>query len=196
MIRLSVSDLESWRYWCDDEDATLDNLLKRLRHDEPPTPAMQAGRAFARLMETAQPGDMDGAVVDGWRFVFALNDEIALPQVRELKAEQVFETPSGPVTLVGKVDGMSGLVVHDQKLTERTDVERYLDSLQWRAYLVMFGAQRFVYDLFQCRYHENVVTIYGYEPVAFTAYPGMRRDVELAVAHVAAIVAKHMPEAA
>ena len=141
MIRLSVSDLETYRYWKANEEADVPTLISRLRHEDPPTPAMEAGRAFASLFEGSTVGDLAVKEVNGWTFDFtALDAEMAVPAVRELKAEVPFETPSGPVTLVGKVDGLDGTTVHDQKLTERWDAERYIDSLQWRAYLVMFGA--------------------------------------------------------
>ncbi|HYE57624.1 MAG TPA: hypothetical protein VD948_03920, partial [Rhodothermales bacterium] len=151
MIRLSVTDLESFRYWKASEDSTVADLVAKLTRAEPPTPQMQAGAAFARLMEHAGERSMDEEQVDGWTFYFDVESELALPAVRELKGEMVIETPSGPVTLVGKVDGFDGKV-YDQKLTERWEAERYVDSLQWRAYLVMFGAREFVYDVFRARY--------------------------------------------
>lgn len=194
-MRISVSDLESFRYWKANEDLGLGFLITRLRHEDPPTPAMEAGRAFAKMFERARAGNVDEVTVDGWTFDFsALNQTIALPEVRELKAEEVFQTPSGPVTLVGMVDSLDGTTVRDQKLTERWDAERYLDSLQWRAYLVMFKAQRFVYDVFQGRYDDKRVTIYGYEAMPFFAYPKMRADVQQAVEELADIIATHLPE--
>jgi hypothetical protein len=193
MLRISVTDLESYRYWKADEDSTLADLLVRLRHEEPPTPAMKAGRAFAKLFEETGEGGLGMADVDGWRFDFTrMEGEIALPSVRELKAEVPFNTPSGPVLLVGKVDGLDGTAVHDQKLTERWDAEKYIDSLQWRAYLVMFAAQSFTYDVFLARYQERHVTVTDYHPMTFYAYPGIREDVQLAVSELAAIVAKHL----
>jgi len=195
VIRLSVTDLETFRYWKDRDDATLDDLLQELAHKDAPTPAMEAGRAFAKLFEHAKEGDLFSCEVDGWGFTFDLHEEIALPAVRELKAEVLFQTPSGPVTLVGKVDGLDG-AVHDQKLTDRYDVEgKYVDSLQWRAYLVMFGAKKFVYDIFVGRRNDarKDVTIYEYHPVPFYTYPGIQQDVQRAVDELAGIVARHMP---
>lgn len=191
MMRLSVSDLETYRFWCANEDATLDDLLRKLRHEEPPTPAMEAGRAFAKLMETFPDGEHSVCEVDGWKFDFSqLDAELPRPDLRELKAEVKFNTPHGPVTLVGKVDGLNGLEVRDQKLTERYDPEKYLDSLQWRAYLVMFGAKRFTYDVFSCRYKGRVVEVTGYEPFSFYAYPRIKEDVQRAVNALASIVAE------
>lgn len=155
---------------------------------------MLAGRALHTLLEHAEPGELADATLDGWRFTFALDAAIALPAVRELKAEEVFHTRAGPVTLVGKVDSLEGIVVHDYKLTERFEAERYADSYQWRAYLTMFGAQHFVYDVFQGRYDGQRVTIYDYHRFPLVAYPGMRADVERAVAGLAEIVAAHVPQ--
>ncbi len=193
-VRLSVSDLESYRYWCDSEDSDVATLIARLSHTDAPTPAMEAGRAFAKLFESAEEGAYEGVDVDGWRFRFDLDAHVGLPVIRELKAEVEFQTPSGPVTLVGKVDSLDGMKVRDQKLTERFDAERYLDSLQWRAYLVMFGAREFVYDVFLCRYDGKQVAVTEYHPLSFYAYPAMRSDVEKAVCELAEVVAKFLPE--
>lgn len=193
MIRISVSDLESWRYWKASETADMADLIARLRHESPLTPAMEAGRALAKFFEHATEGDLDAAKVDGWEFVFALDAQIAVPLVRELKAEVVFDTPSGLVTLVGKVDGLHGTAVHDQKLTENFDAERYLDSLQWRSYLVMFGATTFVYDVLVGRYSGNTVTITDYHRLPFYAYPDMRRDVQRAVEELAEVIVRYVP---
>ncbi len=142
--------------------------------------------------------------MDGWTFDFELDSEIALPPVRELKAEVVFETPSGPVMLVGKVDGIDGKI-HDQKATEDFDPERYLDSLQWRSYLVMFGAREFVYDVFRVKYERGPghtdadgkyikgeptgkVTVLEYHPISFYTYPDIRSDVQRAVNELAEVI--------
>jgi hypothetical protein len=196
MIRMSVSDLETWRYWSASDTSTMEELLSRLRHAEPATPAMEAGKAFAKLLEHAKPGDLDIEKVDGWVFDFAdLEASFALPAIREIKAEVAFSTPSGPVTLVGMVDQLDGITVHDEKLTERWDAERYFDSLQWRAYLLMFGARKFVYDVFQCRRNEDdkIVEVTEYHPLTFYAYPDMRADVHDAVNELAAVIVDHFP---
>jgi hypothetical protein len=195
MIRLSVTDLDSYLYWLGSEDMEFEELLKRLRGETEPTDSMLAGRAFHKMFEEAEAGqDLQSPIVDGWQFVFAIEGQIGLPSVRELKGEVVLATPSGPVTLVGKVDSLDGMVVHDYKLTERFEAERYADSYQWRAYLMMFGATHFVYDVFQARYDGKRVTVYDYHRFAMNAYPSMRADVQRAVAGLAEIVAKHVPQ--
>jgi hypothetical protein len=193
MLRLSVTDLETWRYHKESETATLEDLVNQLLHREPPTPRMEAGKAFAKLFEHARHGILHDEEVDGWKFYFDLDAEIALPSVRELKAEVVFETPSGPVTLVGKTDCFDG-AVHDQKLSDNFDAERYLDSLQWRSYLDMFRAKKFIYDVFVGKRDEEAkeVRIVDYHPLPFYAYPGIRDDVQRAVNELADVYVRYV----
>lgn len=197
-MRISVGDLESVRRWKEREDQDLGALLAKLRRQEPPTRQMEAGKAFAKFFEHATVKDFGGAISDGWEFEFKCDAELCLPTVRELKLEEQFQTPYGPVTLVGVVDGLDGNVVCDQKLTGYFDVMNYADSLQWRSYLAMTGAAKFVYDVFVGKYedHSNYVTITEYHQVPFYTYPDIRKDVARAVNELAEIVATHIPEAA
>ncbi len=190
---LHVSDLEAMRYWKDQEDATLEDLLRKLRHEEAPSDRMLAGAALAKLMERGGPF-LDVEEVDGWRFVFALDAVIEEPDGNEVEGELVVETPQGPITLVGHADMVTSPAVRDQKLTERFDAERYVDSLQWRAYLLMFERKCFVYDVFEASYRDRTVTIRDLHRLAFYAYPDMRQDVERAVCELAAFVARHIPD--
>lgn len=194
MIRLSVTDLDGYLYWLDNEDMDLSEFVARLRGQQEVTPQMRAGSAFHKLLEEANAGELARAEVDGFEFHFGIDQEMALPELRELKGERLFSTPSGLVTLVGKVDGLTGISVRDYKLTERFDVERYTDSYQWRSYLTMFSAQVFIYDVFVCRYDEQRVVIYDYHQLRLHAYPSMASDVHQKVCGLAEIVAKHVPE--
>lgn len=193
MIRLSVTHLDMYRYWRDTEDVTLSTLIERLTGKEPPSQGMLAGKAFHSLLENAREGEIRSAEMDGFQFEFDVESAIALPEVRELKAECDFSTPYGLVTLVGKVDAINGQSVHDYKLTERFEAERYTDSFQWRAYLTMFNARTFVYDVFQARYDLPQIIVYDYHRMEFHAYPGMREDVQREVTGLAEIVATHIP---
>lgn len=197
MIRLSVTDLDSFLYWKGSEDMEFEELLIRLRGEEPTTDAMSRGRAFHSLFEHSTESDLAAVVIDGWDFQFELDVAIDLPPIRELKGEVVLSTAAGPVTLVGKVDGMAGVTVTDYKLTERFDIERYTDSYQWRSYLTMFKAQRFIYDVFvyrEDRRDPRKLIVYDHHRLPFYAYPNMAVDVERTVGELADIVAKHVPQ--
>lgn len=197
MIRLSVTELDSYLYWLESEDMEFDELLARLRGQQSETTQMLAGRAFHKVFEEAGTGEIGVIQSEGFEFHFEIDEELSLPPVRELKGEVVLQTPYGPVTLVGKVDSLDGLVVHDYKLTERFEAERYTDSYQWRAYLSMFGAHTFIYDVFQCRYDTRKpgrIIVCDYHRLPVHAYPAMTDDVRRTVSGLAEIVAKYVPE--
>lgn len=194
-MRLSVTELDSFRRYRDNEDVELAALLAQLRRETPPTRAMQAGRAFHHVLEHAAPGALDTAEHDGFKFRFALECVLPLPSVRELKGEHLIPTSVGAVTLVGVVDGLD-VGVRDYKLTARFDAERYADSYQWRCYLMMFGAAMFQYDVFVAQEDEGAgeYVVREYHPMRFYAYPGMFEDVIREVDEFAGFVARHLPE--
>lgn len=194
-MRISVTELDAYRYYRDDEDADLEKLLRQLRREEPPTEAMLAGKAFHHVLEHADLGDISVAEHDGFRFRFDLNAAIVLPRVRELKGDMQVSTSVGPVVLVGVVDGLD-VSVRDYKLTARFDAERYAASYQWRCYLVMFDAYRFDYEVFVAKHDENSIdrVIYEHHRLTFFSYLGIRDDVMREVDEFARFVDEHLPE--
>lgn len=194
-MRISVTDLDGWRYFRASEDMTVEDFLRRLRREEPPTPAMRAGRALHKLLEHAQEGEVTLAEQDGFRFNFQADCNVPLMPIRELKGEMIIPTPVGPVTLVGVVDGIDR-AVYDHKLTERFDAERYADSYQWRCYLAMFVAHKFTYNVFEGRHDPKLDewVIYGFQQVSFYSYPTIAQDVRQEVSDLACFIAENLPE--
>lgn len=192
MIRLSVTDVDAITAWMD-SDQELDVLLRRLRREEPATQAMMAGRAFHTVLENATE-DLSTAEQDGFKFRFCLNSEIALPPIKELKGEMELSTSAGPVTLVGIVDGMQGRIVTDYKLTSYFDAERYINSFQWKAYLMMFKANRFNYEVFTQKEELGEYLIMSHDTLPLCRYADMERDVLRQVEHSAQLIAKYLPE--
>jgi len=184
MFRLSVSDLQCWQRYRNSEDVTLEDCLKQLRREEPPTPILLAGRKLHKALEnvqygTAQENEFGQAVLKykDYVFIFQCDVEIQIPTVRELRGEYVIETGAGPVTLVGVVDSFD-TSVSDYKLTGHFDPERLQGSYQWRCYLQMFGAHRFDYKVFVAdEVKPKVWAIRDYHQLSFYGYPGMDADV-------------------
>jgi hypothetical protein len=203
VIRMSVTWLDSYRYYKLRDDRSLADFLADLRRESPPAPQMEAGRAWAKVLEASTAGDLPARItVDGWTFDLSrLDAELSWPKAREIKVERLYETPSGPVTLVGQVDAVFGITVRDAKLTEKIDPEsKYVDALQWRAYLEMFGCDRFIYDVFQAKYAKNgdniarLVQVVDYISFRFYRYPEMGGDVLRAVCELAAVIRTCAPE--
>lgn len=204
MIRLRVSDLDQWVRFIEPEhenfELSLDDFLAYMRRQSAPTDDMAAGSAFHALLENAEVGqefdDIEGVESDGFRFFFdALDAELALPPLREESVERIYQTPSGPVLLRGKVDGFEPRTVLDYKLTfGQFDAERYADSLQWRAYLDMTSEPRFRHVVFEGKRIERGVWIRGVHDFEQWAYADMGAEVLRRVSELAAFVAVHVPE--
>ena len=192
-VRLSVTMLDTYVSGMADESMSAEALARRLFLPIDPVPlAMQAGTALHTCLEHAGDGDdlqlLMTEATDG--FVFLLPDHLdgllELGTVREHK--QVLNL--GSVHLVGKFDALTATHVIDHKLAGKFDAERYMDSLQWRAYLMMTGRPQFAYQVFEhCGIPEDldengnhVITIRDYHRMELAPYAGMRDDV-LDVAH-------------
>ncbi len=191
-MRISVTDLESYRYYLASEDMTLDDILRRLRREEPPSPNMLAGTAFHKLLEDSTEGELTDATVEGHRFRFDLDAELAMPPIREIKAAVEYTVNGLPVTLVGKVDALSGIRVDDHKLTGRFDAEKYADSFQWRTYLMLFKAHQFVYNVFTgAPDKDGVWVIRAFDPLPLYRYGDMEKEVMSLLADYVAFATKH-----
>lgn len=197
MLRISVTHLDYYLYWRGNESLTLDHLLADITGQVEPTPAMLASRAFHSALEVIQLGDHPVISSDGYTFDLSeMRIIIQLPNSRELKVEKEIDTPSGPVTLVGKVDALTGITVADWKLTERYDLEKYGDSYQWRAYLWMLGAVYFEYHAFLAKYGKDplLVKILDYQRFRLDTYAKIGEDVTRVVSDLARTIKGRVPE--
>ena len=173
-MRVSVTDIDQYLWYKSHDDMALEDLVRRLTVREQ-TEAMAAGTAFHDLLEHAEPSTIETAESGDFRFVFDMDVELPLTPIRELKGEKQF---FGDVTLVSKVDGMDGLTVLDHKLTTRFDPERYTNAFQWRAYLDIFGAHKFVYSVFEAsQKKDGSYVVRAHHALPFYGYPGMAADV-------------------
>jgi hypothetical protein len=186
-MRLSVSDLQCWQRYRNSEEVTLAECLTQLRREEPPSPALLAGRKLHKALEAAR---CDEAVVEpapfgqthlkykDYVFFFQCDVELSIPDVRELRGEMLVNTVLGPVVLVGVVDSI-GSVVSDYKLTGHFDPERLIASYQWRCYLQMFEQHRFDYKVFVGEeIKPKEWAIKDYHEISVYRYPGMEQDIE------------------
>lgn len=196
MIRVSVTDIDQYRYYRDSEDMELGTLLSRLRKEEEKSPEMLRGIAFHEALEKLGPCELDVIEHGGFRFRLEVDVELSLPEIRELKAEKEYQVNGELVVLVGKVDAISGFTIYDHKLTKIIDAENYTDSLQWRCYLDMFGGRKFIYNVFQ-GYEEartGDVVIKDFQPFAFFEYPDMKSDINTALNGFVEFAKTHLPE--
>ena len=93
------------------------------------------------------------------------------------------EFPDHGIQLVGKADvvGRDGAITDYKTQDKGLDVERYFDSLQWRTYLLIFEATRFVYSWWRIkpakRGDKSNYLLTEHETFEQFAYDGMQADV-------------------
>lgn len=183
-----VSNLESFRRWREDEEATIEDLERYLTVDAP-SEAMLAGTAFHAALETAPDGDHSELLANG--FTFLLPDaEIALPTIRELRGFGRY----GPLAVAGKVDCLLGRRVDDHKTTARFDAESYFAGYQWRFYLDLFEADVFRWNVFEI--NEVGPRVYEVRPpqiIEQRRYPGMHADCERLAREFFDVVSQRLP---
>ena len=180
-MRLSVTTVEAFRLWRDTGDwMALEDLEATIRRDAPPNEKMLRGRAFHSVIESPVKQEALGEhfyEAEGYRFGGPGMDRVLamFPEgcVHEPKAEA---TVAG-VTLVGKADALYGLGAWEAKLSDKIDVERYFDSFQWRAYIVLFGVKWVRYVLGQGDFSGNFVSVYTALPMTLYTYPKLGEDV-------------------
>lgn len=201
-LRTSPSDLEALRYYRRVEDPDLDQLLRRLRREEPPNEKMKGGTAFHKCLEVlpdiAYTSEIPKMEADGYIFEMDFPGTVYLPKVREVKAEFQYEVAGVEVTVAMVVDAVTPTTVIDHKLSGKFDPEAYyLESLQWRCYLMAFECSRFIYNVFigsAGRKNPKHWKIRGYERFDLYRYDGMEKKVMEALEDFVGFAKVHLPE--
>ena len=145
MTTARVSHLAAFARWKADEDLDVGWLIDYIRNDHP-TEEMLKGTAFHKFLEHAQSGsETEIASQDGYTFAFVGDFNLYLPPMREVRRQKQY----GEVVVSGQVDAHIGKTIYDHKTTQRFDAERYLTGWQWRYYLDIFDADRFVWNVWE-----------------------------------------------
>lgn len=204
MIRLTVTNLESFRRYREHEELTLAQLLREIRKERPQTPAMRAGEVLHSILEKP-PADAEWLEVierDGYRFRFDIDGEIVLKPFRELFGKRIYYIGRTEVELRGKADSIDGVGIDDHKLSKSFDAQRYHDSCQWRAYLSIFGADRFTYNVFvggeEGRAEDGPVEwlIDEFHQVTFYRYPELEAEIIRELEQYVDFARRHLEAAA
>lgn len=173
-LRASVSNVELFRSWRNDEELDMEWLLRHLRGEEPQSPQMMAGEAFHKAIENANLGETAELVSEPYRFYIQCEGSVELPPYRELKIDKQY----GDLLVRGRVDGLKAKTVTDYKTTGQFDADRLLEGYQWRFYLDMLECDTFIWKVFVLREFDNA---YAYDvtqthELTQKRYPGMAED--------------------
>lgn len=190
-----VSNVEAFRQFEMDDEAEAGKFIDELLHGFAPSAAMQAGTAFHKALELAEPGVIGPELhSEGHVFTFRGDFEVRLPAIRELRASRTYMVDGEPIVISGQVDGIEGLRIDDHKTTSRFDPDRYLTGYQWRLYLDIFGASVFRWNVFEL----NELDVPGHYEVRDQhtleqyRYPRLHDDCQALVERFARFVRHHV----
>lgn len=168
-----VSHLAAFARWREDEESDAGWLVNQILSNEE-TEAMRKGTAFHKALEIAVEGEYDSIERDGYTFHFTGQFELSLPATREMRVGKDY----GGLIVSGQCDAIAGKTIYDHKSTEYFDAEKYLTGWQHRFYLDLFGADRFIWYVWEMNQmdesgHYNVHTLH---PLTQYRYAGMDRE--------------------
>lgn len=196
MHTIRVTQLEKFRRYRDSvssfdtEQSVIDTLSGEFKGNE----YTWIGSAFHKIIEIGESAWNDGIVnVEGKDIRFnesqknaAIAYRNSMPEAfHEIRLNKVFKTSFGNVTISGCADIIHGNIIHDIKTKYSSPVQQeYIDSCQWKFYLEIFEADRFVFDLFQfCNYKidANGLDVSGLklkeiDPIPCLRYNNMETD--------------------
>ena len=146
----SVTDLTGYDYYRSGE-MPLEKYIAQLLRLEPPTDAMKWGTKWHKYLQDMAMGLYVWNNPDVYgEYEWAIEPvELIQPDVVEMPVSGVYSVNGRNIQLRGRIDAKAGTTVIDYKTTKSPDLESYMASFQWRAYLDMVpDATLFRYDVF------------------------------------------------
>jgi hypothetical protein len=182
-----------------------ESLIESIVGDVVPNEPMKLGSAFHAVFE--EPDDYlewwDGAGVylsDGYAFdAQAVDKAVAdiwaqAPIMEVPSSDLVLGTDYGPVRISCRADAMAGLDAWELKTTQRIPKpDRYLDSMQWRAYVLAYGVTSVTYRIVQLKHLKkpDVWTVTNTETLTLYPYPNITQDVTKTATRLVEFIQHH-----
>jgi len=155
-LRISASMIDSFRQYFD-KDLSEEQLLARIKKEEPPSKYMQLGTAFHEFLEKPHETyreendcfEAENGIVMPGELVRSALDCIQPGGESEIKTVRDYYIDGEIISIVAKADQLFGRWIFEHK-TNWTGFayDRYADSYQWRFYLDAFDADRVYYNVF------------------------------------------------
>lgn len=152
---------------------TEDELIESIKGVWKPTHKVELGQAFGRILEDPERYLIPGGFECGG---FSFDREVLDPCLALIDRRGTFEPKGireyGGCTVVAKADQLIGLDLKEFKTTlSGFDVQKYLDSCQWRFMADIFQPRRMTYHVFCLSEREasGAITLRSIE--TFRVYP-------------------------
>lgn len=194
MIHFHVTDLDQLTWYHRIESMTAEDLASRLRREAPANESMLIGTAWHSVLEDP-PEKIEFIEKNGYNFQIDCDAEISLPQIKEIRADKQYDIDGYKVSLSGGCDGITGNTVYDHKLTFKPNPENYFDSYQWRAYLDIFEADKFIYYPYHAKQDDDgLIRIVDVSEMPLYRYPDMETDLKTGIRNLLSFCREYMPE--
>lgn len=175
-MKARVTQLEAFRRWRLNEDATVQDFLAYMLAS--PSPRMNVGTVFHKMLESL-PGlanyGLSKYTRNGITFNFKCEAAISLPQFVEVRAEKQY----GPLLVSGKLDAIHGNVITDYKTTRQFEALNFLEGAQWKFYLDLYDADEFIWNVFVLKplnEDETEFDVVDFHILKASRYPAMYED--------------------
>lgn len=154
MLRVSATQLESFRLFMEQDWMSADDLAATIRGEFVPTHKVNVGQAFGRVLERPDAYAVDGGyqiTVNGESFSFGA--EMMAPALALMDRRGIYEAKAtkdyGSVTVATRADQIVGMRLLEHKTTLSSfSFEKYADSLQWRFMADIFEPAVITYHVF------------------------------------------------
>lgn len=180
-MRISTTTLESFRLFSepDQEWMSEDDLIATIKGEFRPTPAIELGLAFGKVLENPGFYKVNGGYrCNGYSF----DDTTIDPCLDLIDPMGVFEAKGvksyGRHEVVAKADHLYGRHLSEFKTTCGSfDFDKYAHSCQWRFMADIFEPKVITYHVFLLDDHENgVASLRGIESFNVFPYASLHED--------------------
>jgi hypothetical protein len=202
MFTYRATQVEQFRRWVTKEYVTFEDMCNALKGSTVANDAMRFGTAVHSAIEAMATGNQVADEHEGVKIDLhsvakiveyipagAVNEVPAVKRIAEYTPHQVYGVRSAHgVWLRGTADVVAGLHVMDFKTTRKpiTDskLQGYQDSMQWRCYLTLFGADEFTFNVQHWDERNGVAVLADVQEVRCSRYDGMESEVYCYIDHL------------
>ena len=169
MLKIKPSQLDSYRIFkLEIYDKSVEDMLKDIRGEFEPSPAMEFGSQVHKFLETGK-ADLDEYELSQLRTF----DELIPKGINELKFQEEVNGYLFSV-VIDRIVGKEGIEFKTSKQFHGVDF--YNNSLQWKIYSMLAGFDKFTYHIFT--YNDvRPYTIRYHSPFSFYSYKNMDREI-------------------
>ncbi len=166
VVRISPSVLDGFRYYINYGNS-VDEYIESLKNSSEFSLKARVGTCLHSVLEhSVLVGDELSLFFDGYRTNIYIDASCVLenPTITELKAVKSIEVDGYQIDLVGKADAIYGNMGKDYKFTfSSSPTDRFIESVQWKIYMMLFDLELFRYIIFRCKGDEKKVSVYEVE---------------------------------